>query len=775
MMLGEDDHGLTTFTEGMYFMPPVEGKECTYEAGKAPRTKHKSQLSITTDVTDVLSEEPRKSPMVKVLSPTGSSPSARTPQSPTPPDLLHTHSSPTILRLDESTTDQTTTAPTPFTENLATIATPSSTVFGSMMDSDIRAALLKDRSQMSLAQSPYVSPRTRTYTLDPYSYKLPSISDTRSPVTPSSTTAALATCRYPVMQYLAPFLDRDFGYHLACDLLDTYFSSAFSSRLHPTCHHLHNFIVRRCDVLDPLHPRKIHPALLASMLFVASLSDRALGLFNGPEERDRICKYLSLLTYRLLHPARLESLLSQEDLGLPAACLITLPCYTDEDIHRALDPGGLEALPVTWGTDYIITFIHVSSIISGSEKKAASIRWWNVAFNLARDLKLNSEVDNFSAQDEVGRMHGLQTCGCSMPQELSKDTMTEVHREERRRTWWLLFLMDRHLALCYNRPLALLEAECKDLLVPLDDVVWQSGAQPHSHGIRPNGPHCVLAPSGTGRSNGPPVTCTGFGLFQYFLPLMTITGHLLEFNRAKSHPVLLSASAAMWSSQERQILSELEHYQTSLDAIATLTDDATQRPSLGGRSNSWLQQHPTAGSVRESSERAHIAKIVSAYARHVMSVLRILVGSKWDPVQLFEDADFWTSSGGFKESMSHTITASECVTQILELDPDLSFMPYFFGIQLLHGSLLLLLVAYRLQADSGSVILTACEAVVRATESCFVTLPTDYQRQFRNVMRSAIALARGRGDRTREGETEKQLASVLARYRWSRNGGGLAR
>lgn len=56
-----------------------------------------------------------------------------------------------------------------------------------------------------------------------------------------------------------------------------------------------------------------------------------------------------------------------------------------------------------------------------------------------------------------------------------------------------------------------------------------------------------------------------------------------------------------------------------------------------------------------------------------------------------------------------------------------------------------------------------------------VTLPTDYQRQFRNVMRSAIALARGRGDRTREGDTEKQLASVLARYRWSRNGGGLAR
>lgn len=121
-----------------------------------------------------------------------------------------------------------------------------------------------------------------------------------------------------------------------------------------------------------------------------------------------------------------------------------------------------------------------------------------------------------------------------------------------------------------------------------------------------------------------------------------------------------------------------------------------------------------------------------------MSVLRILVGSKWDPIALFEDLDFWTSSPSFKDSMSHTISASEAVKSILTHDPDISFMPYFFGIQLLHGSLLLLLVAYRLQADSGAVILDACESVVRATEACFVTLPTDYQRQFRRCITHSI-------------------------------------
>lgn len=220
----------------------------------------------------------------------------------------------------------------------------------------------------SAVGSTYVSPTL--HILDPYSYKLPSIPDSHD-----SPARAAAACRYPVLQYLVPFLDVDFSSMLACDLLDTYFSSAFSNRMHPTCHHIHNFILRRCDVLDTIKPRRMHPALLASMLFVAALSDKALSLFTGPEEKDKICKYLSLLTYRLLNPSRHEPLLSHEDLGLPPYCDATSG-WTNHDLQHALHPGlQTDSLPITWGTDYIITFIHVSSVISGSEKKAASIRW----------------------------------------------------------------------------------------------------------------------------------------------------------------------------------------------------------------------------------------------------------------------------------------------------------------------------------------------------------------------------------------------------------------
>ena len=175
----------------------------------------------------------------------------------------------------------------------------------------------------------------------------------------------------------------------------------------------------------------------------------------------------------------------------------------------------------------------------------------------------------------------------------------------------------------------------------------------------------------------------------------------------------------MWSSHERRILHELDQYQATLTQIVGV-EQGKDKLSL---------QRSSSGEPMESESR-HITMTVSGYARHVLSVLRILLSSKWDPVCLFEDADFWTSSLGFKDSIAHTMSAAECVKQILEEDPDVSFMPYFFGIQLLHGSLLLLLVAYRLQTDSGTAILSACQAVIRATEACFVTLPTDYQRQF---------------------------------------------
>lgn len=247
---------------------------------------------------------------------------------------------------------------------------------------------------------------------------------------------------------------------------------------------------------------------------------------------------------------------------------------------------------------------------------------WNVAFNLARDLKLNEEVRSPMMPHDTPNGLPSLNCKCSLIQHSEADVMNEVHREERRRTWWLLFLMDRHLALCYNRSLALLEAECRDLLLPLDDVTWQSGVQPHSHGTRPDGPRCMLLPSGKGRSNGPPKTCSGLGLFEFFLPLMVHCGTLLDLNRSRLHPVL--SGAAIWSSKEREISNELDHFQATLNQVTgeSTTEKDPDHGSIWGSSS---------GPGTEDSETTHIAKTVAGYATHIVNVLRILVGSKCEP------------------------------------------------------------------------------------------------------------------------------------------------
>ena len=243
-----------------------------------------------------------------------------------------------------------------------------------------------------------------------------------------------------------------------------------------------------------------------------------------------------------------------------------------------------------------------------------------MAFNLARDLKLNEEVKSSMTPYDDSNENTSLNCKCSLSSHSEGDFVTEVHREERRRTWWLLFLMDRHLALCYNRSLALLEAECRDLLLPLDDVSWQSGAQPHSHGTRPDGPRCMLLPSGKGRLHGPPKTCSGIGLFEFFLPLMVHCGTLLDLNRSRLHPVL--SGATMWSSQEREILRELDNFQATLNQVTGDPSSGERGPEKGSE---W---HPPTTTGADDSETAHIAMTVAGYATHIVNVLRILVGSK---------------------------------------------------------------------------------------------------------------------------------------------------
>lgn len=414
---------------------------------------------------------------------------------------------------------------------------------------------------------------------------------------------------------------------------------------------------------------------------------------------------------------------------------------------------------------------------------------------MARELKLNQEIEvmpNMSDSQTDGSSPALGypfggwasspggpvfdysnpsrpslNCVCEDKQDPhSSPPVTEEHREERRRTWWLLYIMDRHLALCYNRPLALLDAESEDLLLPLDEAAWQAG-NIHSNSPRADGPQCLRSGDRNKRRVFPNFICHDHSILGFFLPLMTITGELIDLNQARNHPTLglRLQGKEPWEVHVSEVLRQLEIYKASLTTFAAADPETTLGAPYANKPD-----QPT--DTSSSQAYSWHTQTVIAYSSYLVHVLHILLVGKWDPVSLIEDKDFWTSSPAFASTISHALEAADAVQQILRFDPDISFMPYFFGIQLLQGSFLLLLIVERLQKEAGDGILNACETMIRATESCVVTLNTEYQRSFRQVMRSAVAQARGRP--VNPSEIRHRRKAVLALYRWTRKGTGLA-
>jgi hypothetical protein len=386
----------------------------------------------------------------------------------------------------------------------------------------------------------------------------------------------------------------------------------------------------------------------------------------------------------------------------------------------------------TGAVDDVATYVHLATVISASEYKAASMRWWTAAWSLARELKLGRELPPNTPQTrpdaerdgdpdgDLSKRHPppLMTSMGHGPGS-TVINITEEEREERRRLWWLLYATDRHLALCYNRPLTLLDKECEGLLQPMNDDLYQAGE------------------FATYRQAGPPVECTGHSMFGYFLPLMTILGEIVDLQQARNHPRfgLAFRNSAECDAQVCEIARQLDVYAQSLKEFearytsslalgAAETEVAMEGSHLNHVSPSGRSSSTVESRVNESIVHT---KMVVAYGTHIMHVLHILLAGKWDPINLLDDNDLWISSESFVAAMGHAVGAAEAAADILEYDPDLSFMPFFFGIYLLQGSFLLLLTADKLQGDASPSVVRACETIVRAHEACVVTLNTEYQ------------------------------------------------
>ncbi|KAK2789827.1 hypothetical protein FQN51_002659 [Onygenales sp. PD_10] len=578
------------------------------------------------------------------------------------------------------------------------------------------------------------------------------------------------TLRYPVLQPVLSHIALIIPPSLACDLLDLYFASSSSIHMCPQSPYVVGYFLRKQSFLHPTRPRQCSPALLASMLWVAAQTSDAAFLTSPPSARGRVCQKLLELTVGLLKPLIHGPAPGETSPNYAANMVINGVALGGFGV--SMDQLGAES-SATGAIDDVATYIHLATVVSASEYKAASMRWWTAAWSLARELKLGRELppnlpqhaqDNMTGDREVEGDMNRQHMPRSSNENGNSQGATEEEREERRRIWWLLYTMDRHLALCYNRPLSLLDKECEGLLQPMSEALWQAGDFSNS----------------SYRRVGPCFECVDHSMFGYFLPLMTILGEIVDLNHARNHPRfgLNFRNGNEWDPQVAEITRQLEVYHQSLrefearytNPLNTEAETAAEGTlqdvvSPSGRSSS------TVGS--RMSESIVQTKIVVAYGTHIMHVLHILLTGKWDPISLLDDNDLWISSESFIRAMGHAVSSAEAAADILEYDPDLSFMPYFFGVYLLQGSFLLLLTADKLQGDANPSVVRACETIVRAHEACVVTLNTEYQRNFRKVMRSALAQVRGRIPED-FGEQQQRRREVLALYRWTGDGSGLA-
>ena len=290
-----------------------------------------------------------------------------------------------------------------------------------------------------------------------------------------SETSTSLSLRYPVLAPIADMMATTLTMPLAEDLLETYFT-------HST--HVLAYLVRKYSILSQTNPRKTSPALLYAMLLVAAHHSDNPMITGTPQSRQLVISKLTDLT------------------------IANVTTTTNTSAAGTLDD--------------VITYVQLGTVVSASEFKGSSLRWWGLAWALAKELNLNQEIPGDDPET----------------------------REEQRRTWWLLYMVDRHLGLCYNRPLIILDSESTEIYRPVDEDEWQSDV-------------AMVPPElDTNRMKGICYVVTGQGIYGYFLPLMSILGTLIEIHHLEQNPSLPSKEVCQ--QLRASVRSYLDRYSTSL-------------------------------------------------------------------------------------------------------------------------------------------------------------------------------------------------------------------
>lgn len=342
--------------------------------------------------------------------------------------------------------------------------------------------------------------------------------------------------------------------------------------------------------------------------------------------------------------------------------------------------------------DDVLAHTLVAIIMSAGESRAELHLWWSKAIQLSYAANLH----RLDADDTFQNLWSESNGNMTRSHGVSPTTV-----EEARRVFYLLFSLDRHLALSSNTALTISDSDIC-VFVPLPESVWEN----------PDTPYMTY---NTARMLGPPLKVSGTSFYEHFLPLMTILGDIIMLHRLSYHPRL---SSTIDEHAANTIAGAIEECRQSIEKQVIFSEADDSGDAVVCRS----------GVLNSGTTPHYRRQITAAYSMHILDVLAVLLYGKWDPISMLDNTDGWITSAHFQRCSMHSISASNTVSRILTLDPELKLMPYLFGIYLLHGSFVLLLFADRMpQLGLNTSVEHACETLIRAHEVCAATLNTEYQ------------------------------------------------
>lgn len=230
-------------------------------------------------------------------------------------------------------------------------------------------------------------------------------------------------------------------------------------------------------------------------------------------------------------------------------------------------------------TDVILAMVIMTLLVLRGHFKADSLQWWTRAARLVRSSGLCME-------DKELRMESQASVNA---QGEMLDRARLIAKEERRRLFWLVYCLDRHLALSFNSTLHFPDGTfC--VAAPLSESLWRS--------LETVELNFVTIPS---PSLGPLQTINGFGFFECFLPLATILGHIIELHHFHSNPVLGKCVSTAAVEEIERLLSQRQH-------------------DLAGLQQA-LENPQSTGDITIDQTQGHLSFMYSSCMLHVLYIL----------------------------------------------------------------------------------------------------------------------------------------------------------